>query len=265
MQAIERVKLVGDDTGIRVRRYRHKGYHMHWHNFYEFEITLDGAGTHIMNNTVYPNERGNIFFMRTTDFHEIVPESSTEIYRIQIPASCLPEDVHRLLSVTSGNLYAHAPEETLTHIISLCELLSSATSDCCYDKEYTEQLLSVTVRTFIKLIDPNIVSAASNSRLVDVCTYIEEHFKEDITIQSIALHFGFNKNYLCTFFKSHTGMTVNEFIKELRLQFAARLSGMSQYSSLQISEMSGYGSHSNFLRDFKKRFGISPLQMRKRP
>ena len=262
MDSIERVKLSGDDTGIRVTKYRHTGYHTHWHNFYEFEITVNGNGTQSINNTDYTNTRGDMVLIRLTDFHRI--DTAAEVYRIQIPISCMPEDVDRILSVTTSNLYAHASEEELERISALCDLLMLTTEESEYDKDYAELLLSVIIRTFIKLMAPSVAKCASNSRLVAVCRYIQEHFAEDITLDAIAAHFGFNKNYFCAFFKTHTSMTLTEFIKELRLQYAARLVGVTDYSSLQISEMSGYNSHSNYLRDFKKRFGISPIQMRKR-
>lgn len=199
--------------------------------------------------------------LRLTDFHSV--NDPAEIYRIQIPISCMPEEIERLLSTKTGNLYAKATEETLCHITALCELLMLACSSNEYDKEYIEQLLSVIIKTFLKLVDPLMAKTTVNSQFLDICLYIQEHFTEDLSLDSLASRFGFSKNYFCAFFKKHTSTTLTEFIKELRLQYAARLIATTKYSSLQIAEMSGYSSYSNYLRYFKKRFGVSPLQMRK--
>ena len=49
----------------------------------------------------------------------------------------------------------------------------------------------------------------------------------------------------------------------MRLMYASRLVVISEKSTQEICENCGYNSVSHFLRDFKKKFGMSPMKMRK--
>ena len=64
------------------------------------------------------------------------------------------------------------------------------------------------------------------------------------------------------FSKKHTGKSPNEYIIELRLQFAKNLLDNTNMSIKQISERVGYSDQYFFSRIFKKYLGISPQSYR---
>ena len=57
---------------------------------------------------------------------------------------------------------------------------------------------------------------------------------------------------------SLTGMSINEFIRNIRLKKAAQLLVESDYTISEISYMTGFGSPGYFTKCFKTEFGINP-------
>ena len=64
--------------------------------------------------------------------------------------------------------------------------------------------------------------------------------------------------------KKYYNMNSNEFIKNLRLEYAYNEIIMSKNHLMDISENAGYQSFSHFNQIFKKKYGISPSALRKK-
>ena len=56
-----------ESHGIFCRSYVTCGARLHWHEFYELELVLSGTGTHVLNGTEYPWERGRMHLLRLSD------------------------------------------------------------------------------------------------------------------------------------------------------------------------------------------------------
>jgi two-component system, cell cycle response regulator len=58
--------------------------------------------------------------------------------------------------------------------------------------------------------------------------------------------------------KSISDLTPNELINITRLKRAAELLLEGKYKIYEVSDMTGYGSQTNFGRNFLKQFGMTP-------
>jgi AraC-like DNA-binding protein len=63
--------------------------------------------------------------------------------------------------------------------------------------------------------------------------------------------------------KAITALSVNEFIKTMRMKRAAMLLTQSDMNINEISELVGFADRSHFSKSFTKHFGISPTQYQK--
>lgn len=88
--------------------------------------------------------------------------------------------------------------------------------------------------------------------------YILEHHASPLTLNGLAEHFFVNKAYLCSSFREHSGMTVMNFLKHVRMHLAAQALMETSESVQEISERMGYPDSAYFSRVFKKTFGVSP-------
>lgn len=92
--------------------------------------------------------------------------------------------------------------------------------------------------------------------------YILEHINTRITTDELAQALGRNRSYLCAYFKEEIGMTVNDYITQIKMSEAKRLLRYSQKSLRGIAEQLGYSTQSYFQNVFKKVIGITPLNYR---
>lgn len=93
--------------------------------------------------------------------------------------------------------------------------------------------------------------------------HTEAFRNSDISRDSLALELGTNRQYLTQTILDNTGMTFMEYINEMRLEYARRL--LCYNIDLSIDEAylaSGFNSKSTFYRLFKRKYDITPTEMR---
>ncbi len=111
--------------------------------------------------------------------------------------------------------------------------------------------------------EPGLSPKHTDHRFTEVLDYLDTHFTEDISISDLAQQFGYNKSYFCRKFKTETGITCNEYISALRLDYAAIMLKGTPYSISEISEKCGYTDANYFSRCFKEKYGVSPGEYKK--
>lgn len=92
---------------------------------------------------------------------------------------------------------------------------------------------------------------------------IERDYKE-FDMNQRALQLGYSKEYLYRIFKQEVGVSVAEYLQDVRLSEAKRyLTETGKYKIYEISEMVGYKDHVHFAKLFKKKYQVSPKEFRK--
>lgn len=82
-------------------------------------------------------------------------------------------------------------------------------------------------------------------------------------LQALAASIGTNAKRLNAAFKQCVGVTVFDYLREVRMKTALRLLSETSLEVQQISRALGYGSTANFSTAFRERFGVAPRQFRK--
>ncbi len=99
-------------------------------------------------------------------------------------------------------------------------------------------------------------------RVQKVTTYVSEHLKEDIRLQTLADLIGMTPASFSRFFKLRTHKSISDYIIEARLGYAARKLADSAMSILEVCYTSGFNNISYFNRIFKKKKGCTPTEFR---
>ena len=81
---------------------------------------------------------------------------------------------------------------------------------------------------------------------------------EKFDVNHLASEIGWSKSHTYRKVRSITGISANQFIKETRLQEAARLILNSDHNASEISYIVGFSSPSYFNKCFSKYYGVTP-------
>lgn len=96
----------------------------------------------------------------------------------------------------------------------------------------------------------------------DVITYIQAHYSEKISLDTLAQIAGYSKCYFTRYFSKHVGFSCTHYIQTFRLEKAKKFLQTTDWNISMISEKTGFESVSYFIKVFKQQEKISPLQYR---
>ena len=240
-----------------------KDYPMHWHNFFEIEILLSGAGTCIINDKEYDMQKYNMFFLTSTDFHYIKITDEARFINISFDVDMIDERDLSTLVLSQTKRGFSLPADEYERIISAAMLLEH---ECETNGTCQRQLLQY-ILSFILQKDENERSTVANleqySGIKKATIFMELHFRENITLKQIAKEAGYHPAYFSEIFKKITGESYIEALTRLRLAYAKSLLA-NGFSVSDTCFLSGFGSLSNFYTLFKKKFGTSPSEYSKK-
>lgn len=132
--------------------------------------------------------------------------------------------------------------------------------------EITSELISayVNILTVISqfLTQSNFISNTPAQRPQNIKNYIDAHFRENISVNTIALELDCSRATVMNCFKAEFGTTVNNYITEKRLDLAAVLLKGSRDSVKSIAVTCGFHDQNYFSRVFMKRFKMTPTEYR---
>lgn len=93
--------------------------------------------------------------------------------------------------------------------------------------------------------------------------YISSNYgKSSLSVKDISEHVSLSPSYLCTFFKNGTGVTLNQYITEYRLEKAKQMLADPRYRVADVSFAVGYNDGNYFSKSFRKYTGYSPSEYR---
>lgn len=93
-----------------------------------------------------------------------------------------------------------------------------------------------------------------------VCSYLEEHYNEDISLEEAASMIGFSSFYFTKLMKEHTNMSYVDYITSLRVNQAKKLLETTDMTVKDVGIAVGYENANYFTRVFKRMEGSSPSQ-----
>ena len=103
----------------------------------------------------------------------------------------------------------------------------------------------------------------ANKDCVFIEKYIDAHFKEDLTLDTLSELTFLNKYHIVHAFKQYKGISPINYMIQKRLDEAKLLLSTTNLQISEIAYIVGFTSQSYFAQAFKKATNMSPLQYRK--
>ena len=96
--------------------------------------------------------------------------------------------------------------------------------------------------------------------------YIDEHIENpDYNVDMLARDVAMSRSSLYTKMNNMLGITPSDFIRNVRLKYAAELLTESNIPINEVCLKVGFNSQRTFSSNFKKMFGILPSEYRGKP
>lgn len=103
----------------------------------------------------------------------------------------------------------------------------------------------------------------SRQRVRDMISYVEEHYREPLSLEDIAGHMGLGREYFCRFFKKNMGISFLRYLSEVRITNIYHDLIHTDIPISQLLEQHGYLNQKLFNREFKRIYGCPPSHIRK--
>lgn len=95
-----------------------------------------------------------------------------------------------------------------------------------------------------------------------IIRYVQEHYQEPVTVAQMAELCHYSSSHFMKFFKEHMKTSFVHYLNDYRLTMAHRMLGNSSDSILEIAQKNGFDNLSYFNRLFKRKYGVTPRQIR---
>ena len=149
----------------------------------------------------------------------------------------------------------------------MTELLHQVHKEYIYNKLYAQQIVSANltlalVRALRKLSAEKLTKVNRAGTIDKLIDYIQHHYAEKLTLESIAKHMGYHPDYINRLMHYHTGQTIYQFLQDFRINKAIRMIRSSELSFSAIAEKTGFINVSHFSHTLKKKTGKTPSEFR---
>lgn len=109
----------------------------------------------------------------------------------------------------------------------------------------------------------NIYTKRQLEQIQSLLDYIENHYQQAITIEQLCSISHYSSSYLCRYFKTICGMSIFQYIKQIRLKHAYIDVCQSKEDISLIAYKHGFSSSKAFIKAFKEVYHQSPGLYRK--
>lgn len=245
---------------------------MHSHESHELYFLISGARRYFIRDSIYDISSNDIIVIPKNELHRTVTYQSSGFDRYVVYFTDTEADSIRAAvgsDVFDKFLNCGCTHLSPSHAESFKQILAdmereSLQNDSCTPLMLSSKLNELVIHA-IRYSLPKVKIADKNTeRIQTVARFVTENYDSPITLHDAAQMAYLEDSYFCKQFKKHTGIGFSEYLTNVRMNAAARLLDNSGLSVTEIAEQCGF-SGSNYFRDvFKRFYGISPLQYRKR-
>lgn len=239
-----------------------KSYPSHWHDYFECEIVLEGSANHGYNNTNYRIFPGYAYLLSYVDTHSVTPLTNMKIFSVCFNENFLPNEITDIISVKARSCSCFFSSIEMAYITKRIERINSIDINI----DFYQHTVTAMITEIILLIlqKSNISDSTITPSLTQqTISYIMRHFREHISLNSISKQLLITPKHLGVVFKKNTDMSFNEYLNNVRLEYACNLLITSDLLIKEIAFSSGYTSVEYFLDIFKKMLKMTPSEYRK--
>ncbi|WP_036633647.1 helix-turn-helix transcriptional regulator [Paenibacillus alginolyticus] len=247
----------------------------HFHDHYEIYYLLRGKRYYFIQDRSYLIQEGDLVFIDKNELHKTRNADIHLHERI-----LLNFDDSWIRSIDEkASTHLLVPFQQKQHIFSLTGANRTFVENLLFSllrekhqalggwqlnsKALLTQLLFFCSRITDKISSAQEDPPAYNPKIFEIVAYINEQYRNRLTLASISESFHISPSYFCRTFKETTGFSFIEYLNNVRIREAQRLLRETKLKVIHIAEQSGFDSVAHFGRVFKQVTTQTPLECRK--
>ena len=235
----------------------------HTHNHTELFYIVGGKGQFFIEDQVFPVDVNNLVVINPNVTH-------TEASLNAQPLEYIVLGIEGIELATSENsngqfcLLDHFESAEISgclrNILREMEQKSPGYEDVC--QAFMEILVIRLMRSTTLSVAMESQTIAGNRQCALIRRYIDDHFKEALTLDLLAEEAHMNKYYLSHAFKKEYGVSPINYMLSRRIDESKYLLAETDLSLSRIAQLLGFSSLSYFSQAFRKTQEISPMEFR---
>lgn len=238
--------------------YENESWQPHFHKNLEVVYCIEGQIECSVGGNVKTLLEHDFALFLSNEIHSIT-HTENSVYWIGVFSEDFVNTFAKAINGKTGDNFVFKCNETVENLICKYLINNKDKPDKYIMKSCFYSLCSEYLKS-VNLIDRY---PKSNLLMRSVTEYIENNFKEDISLKSMADKIGYNYHYLSKAFKSMFGMSFPVFLSTYRADYAINLLTETDLEIVDIAFESGFQSVRSFNDIFKKYTNMTPNDFRK--
>lgn len=237
----------------------------HTHEFDELVIVEQGHGLHVINGKPLFVQQGDVFLVRRNDYHFYDELGTLKLINILINPDIDFVYLRRmdtlLEQLTSVNLSAYVwltPSSRME--------CNSVVDQIFIPQQSVEHREYLFFRLIMLILMAKSPSQKNDTRykLHKLLNHLQENCFEQYDWNELAIQFHLTPRTMFRHIKEATGLTPENYVKRLRLLSARNKIRESDMTITEIAFMCGFVSSNHFSMLYKKTFGKTPTEERRK-
>ncbi len=247
---------------------------IHNHDFYEILFFISGSVSYKIESRVYLPQAGDILLVSPFELHNptVDPSQTYERIVLWIAKSYLDQFIGDYADLTVS-FDTHQPNHTnlvrlsapkqaiLRELLEgiLIEWQGTRFGNRAMAGAYLCQILVEINRSLLESNERYEQKDKTNPLIDSVLAYINTHYSEDLSLDTLSSLFYINKYHLSHEFNRVVGISAYRYIIQKRLIMARQML-LAGTPPTSVYQNCGFSDYANFYRAFKSKYGLSPKE-----
>ena len=247
-------------------------YESHDHSAVEVLLTLEGSVTYTVEDKLYHVRKGEVLIVPPDTLHSLSMGEGSSRYLFLFEADplmamrdlkAMASYFHKPFHLRDGSDAHVRVRELLLRAQDAYEKHDMLWNTICYSC-----LLQIYVTlgqrylTGVRRASGDAPGNMDSEVINSVMTFINNHYREELTLEDVAKFAGFSRYYFSRTFKRQTGYSFKDYLCQKRLQVAMDLLIRTNRPMRDVALESGFGSVATLTRVFRESKGCTPTQYR---
>lgn len=260
------ISVANFGAGNAVKCYIAEGpyeYDQRIHQFAEIQLVLEGELEIEVDGVTEQLTAGDIAVIGPFRTHRTKGYEGVKTWLMILSNSLITDFVDKTKNLIRGERCAFKPSEELLGFVKR-NLFDRGETVIDLDRE--RELLFKTKALIYAILEEYTSKTKQkddkqkNTALAQIILYLNEHFSENITRESVGAALGYSKSYISHLIETIPNMTFCKLLNSLRVEKSKELLRSKEISILDISLECGFSSERTFYRAFKENTNMTPRE-----